>query len=183
MGAEDQARRTQESDTTRSEVEMKKKVAMLVLAGLLALTVNSFATKGTPDLAIGAELASVNFGGVGAMMTLHIPNVPLFFGIGADFTSGFTLAMTADYWLLHQQISGMLEWYLGVGAYGAVSVISPAWYVFGVRVPVALQLWPLDNELLELFVEVAPAWVPVTSGGLAAGNFQAQVAVGFRFWP
>jgi hypothetical protein len=35
----------------------------------------------------------------------------------------------------------------------------------------------------ELFLEVAPAWVPVTSGGFAAANFQAQVALGFRVWP
>ena len=165
------------------DVRMKKRVVMLVLAGLLALTVNGYAMKGTPDFAIGAELTSVNFGGVGAMMTLHIPNVPLFFGVGADFTSRLSLAMTVDYWLLHDQISGMLAWYLGVGAYGTVSGASPAWHAFGVRLPVALQVWPLDNELLEVFVELAPAWVPVTSAGLAGGNFQAQFAVGFRIWP
>ena len=117
------------------------------------------------------------------MMTLHIPNVPLFFGIGADLTNEFALAMTADYWLLHEQISGPLEWYVGLGGYGAVSFGSPGWHAFGVRVPIALQLWPLDNELLELFVELAPAWVPITSGGFAAGNFQTQLAVGFRVWP
>jgi hypothetical protein len=49
--------------------------------------------------------------------------------------------------------------------------------------PIALQLWPLDNEMLELFLEVAPAWVPVTSSGLTPGNFQAQMALGFRLWP
>ena len=162
---------------------MKKRVGMLVLAGLLAFTVNSFALKGTPDFAIGAELTSVDFGGVGAMVTLHIPTIPLFFGIGADFTNDVALAMTVDYWLLHEQISGMLEWYLGVGAYGALSFTSSAWYGFGVRLPVALQLWPLGNEFLELFLEVAPAWVPITNGGFAAGNFQAQFAVGFRIWP
>ena len=53
----------------------------------------------------------------------------------------------------------------------------------GVRMPVALQLWPLDNETLELFVEVAPAWVPLVSSGFAPGNFQVQAALGFRLWP
>ena len=116
-------------------------------------------------------------------MTLHIPKVPLYFGIGADFTSGLTLAMSVDYRLLHEQISGMLEWYPGVGAYGAASLDTPDWYAIGVRLPIALQLWPLNNELLELFIELAPAWVPFTRGGFTAGNFQAQFAVGFRIWP
>ena len=162
---------------------MKKRVVLLVLAGLLAITVNGFAQKGTPDFAIGAEITSINFSTVGAMMTLHIPNVPLFFGLGADFRDPLALAMTADYWLMHAQISGMLEWYLGVGAYGAMSFGTPAWNAFGVRMPIALQLWPLNNEFLELFFELAPAWVPITSGGFAPRNFQAQLAVGFRVWP
>jgi hypothetical protein len=162
---------------------MKRRFAVLVLAGLLGIAVSGFALKGTPDLAIGAELTSVNAAGVGAMMTLHIPGVPLFLGLGADFTDPVTLAATADYWLMHDQISGMLEWYLGLGVYGALSTTTPSWFAAGVRLPIALQLWPLDNELLELFVEVAPAWVPVTSNGFAADSLQAQLAVGFRIWP
>ena len=161
---------------------MRKKVAVLVLAGLLAFTVNGFAQRGTPDFAIGAALTSVNAGGVGAAVMLHIPNVPLYFGIGADFTDGFAVAMTADYWLLHNQITGMFHWYLGVGAYGAMSFGSPAWNV-GVRVPVALQLWPLNDEFLEVFLELAPAWVPLTSAGFVPSNIQAQIALGFRIWP
>lgn len=162
---------------------MKTRIAVLVLAGLLAVAVSGFAIKGTPDFAIGAELTTINFGVVGAMMTLHIPTVPLFIAIGADFWNAFSLAMTADIWLLHYQISAALEWYLGVGAYGSFSLLTPSSFAAGVRVPVALQLWPLNNEFLELFFEVAPAWVPITSGGFAAMNFQGQVAVGFRIWP
>jgi hypothetical protein len=164
-------------------VTVKRRIVVLVLVGLLAFAANGFALKGTPDFAIGAELTSVNFGGVGGMLTLHIPGVPLFFGLGADFTGGGALAMTADYWVRHDQISGMLEWYLGLGAYGAISFGGSNWYAAGIRLPIALQLWPLDREILELFLEVAPAWVPVTSAGFTPGNFQAQVALGFRIWP
>ena len=158
-----------------------KRIVVLVVLGLLVIAVNGFALKGTPDLAIGAEVTTVNFGGVGAMLNLHLPGVPLSFGLGADFAGDFTLAMTVDTWLLHKQISGPLEFSIGIGAYGALS-FDTAWYAFGIRAPIALQLWPLGNELLEVFLEVAPAWVPLTSGGFAAGNVQAQCALGFRLW-
>jgi len=158
-----------------------RKIALLVLVGRLAVAASGFALKGTPNLGVGAELTSINFGGVGAMLCLHIPKVPLFFAIGADFVDDFSLAMTVDYWLLHRHIAGPLHWYLGVGGYGSLG-FDPNWFAFGARVPVALQLWPLNSELLEMFLEVAPAWVPLNTNGFDADNFQAQVAVGFRFW-
>ena len=158
-----------------------KRITVLVAAGMLAIAASGFALKGTPDLAVGAEVTTINFGGVGAMLSLHLPGVPLYFGLGADFTGDFTLAMTVDTWLLHKQISDPLEFSLGVGACGALS-FDPAWYALGVRAPIALQLWPLGNELLEVFLEVAPAWVPFISGGFTAGNVQAQCALGFRLW-
>lgn len=158
-----------------------KRIAVLVVVGLLASAVSGFASKGTPDLAIGAEATTVNFGGVGAMLSLHLPGVPLYFGLGADLTGDFVLAMAADYRLLHKQISGPFEFSLGVGACGALS-FDPTGYAFGVRAPIALRLWPLGSTLLEVFLEVAPAWVPLTSGGFTAGNVQAQCALGFRLW-
>jgi hypothetical protein len=158
-----------------------KRITVLVVVGLLAIAVRGFALKGTPDLAVGAEVTTINFGGVGAMLTLHVPGVPLYFGLGADLFGDFTLATTVDTWLLHKQITGPLEFSIGVGVCGALS-FDPTWYAFGVRAPIALQLWPLGTEQLELFLEVAPAWVPVTGAGFTAGNVQAQCALGFRLW-
>ena len=48
--------------------------------------------------------------------------------------------------------------------------------------PIALQIWPLKNERLEVFLEAAPAWVPISAGGFGPANFQAQEALGFRAW-
>jgi hypothetical protein len=158
-----------------------KRIAILVLVGLMAVAASGFALKGTRNLGIGAELTSINFGGVGAMLCLHIPHVPLFFGIGADFIGDLTLAMTMDYWLLHKHLASIFEWYLGIGAYGALS-FDPTWFAFGVRLPIGLQAWVLKNERLEVFLEVAPAWVPISTVGFDATNFQAQVALGFRLW-
>jgi hypothetical protein len=40
----------------------------------------------------------------------------------------------------------------------------------------------LKNERLEVFLEGAPAWVPVVTDDFDPVNFQAQVALGFRLW-
>jgi len=158
-----------------------KKIAVLVLVGLLAIAASGFALKGTPNFAIGGELTSINFGGVGGMLCLHIPKVPLYIGIGADFYPDLSLALTLDYWLLHNHIASIFEWYLGLGLYGALA-FDPSYFAVGARLPIGLQAWVLKNELLEVFLEVAPAWVPVTSNGFEAGNFYAQCALGFRLW-
>ena len=163
-----------------------KRIAVFVLVGLLALSADVFALKSTPDFGIGAELTTTNFSAVGAMLTVHIPNVPLFIGLGGNFANGLSggpeMTATVDYWLLHNPIgTGYFSWYLGVGAYGVLG-FNPTWTALGVRVPIALQIWPLNNESLELFLEVAPAWVPLYGGVFDPVQFQAQVAVGFRYW-
>ncbi|GAB6088417.1 hypothetical protein [Spirochaeta dissipatitropha] len=162
---------------------MIKRIATLVLVGLLVLSTNAFAQKGHDDFAIGAQVTSSNFSGAGGMLTLHIPGVPMFFAFGANSGPEMQLAMTADYWLHHAQIAGILHSYLGLGVYGAITPSNTTQSLAGVRMPVALQIWPLDSELLEVFLEIAPAWLPITGTGIDANNFQAQLAVGFRFWP
>jgi hypothetical protein len=161
-----------------------KRVAVLVLVGLLAVAAGGFALKGTPNLAIGAELTTIDFGGVGAMLTLHIPKVPLYLGFGVASLENLedpTLALTVDYWLMHRHLASIFELYVGLGLYGAMA-FDPSWYAAGLRLPIGLQAWVLKNEFLEVFLEAAPAWVPVVAGGFDATNFQAQCALGFRLW-
>ena len=163
-----------------------KRIVVLVLVGLVLFAADIFALKSTPDFAIGAELTTTNFSTVGAMATIHLPGVPLFIGLGANFVGGLSggaeLTTTVDYWLIHDNIgSGYFSWYLGLGAYGVLG-FNPTWGALGVRLPIALQIWPLNNERLEVFVELAPAWVPLYGGVFDPGQFQAQAALGFRLW-
>ncbi len=161
-----------------------KRVAVLVLIVLLASAAGGFALKGTPNLAVGAELTTVNFEGVGAMLALHIPKIPLHFGFGVASVENFadpTLAMKVDYWLLHRHLASIFELYLGLGLYGELG-FEPTTYAAGLRLPIGLQAWVLKNELLEVFLEVAAAWVPVVTDDFDPVNFQAQLALGFRLW-
>jgi len=163
-----------------------KRIAVLVLVGLLAVATGGFALKNTADFAVGAELTSVNFSTLGAMATLHFSKLPLFLGIGANFlgplSGGFELTTTVDYWLVHNPIgAGYFSYIIGIGV-SAVFGLDPFWVAAGIRVPIGLQIWPLNNEKLELFAEIAPAWVPLYAGGFDPLKFQAQVALGCRFW-
>ena len=159
---------------------MKKKL-FLALIVLLVVATGAFAFKGNGP-AIGAEASSTNFTSWGGMLTLHITDVPFHFAIGGyagDGNSGLDLKV--DYWLLHGNFVKGLDWYMGLGGYLGVQVQPDSVVTFGVRVPFALQIWPM-GELLEIFFEVAPAWLPISSGGATLNNFCIQPALGFRIW-
>jgi hypothetical protein len=160
------------------------KIQAVVLVCLLAVAAQGFALKSTPDLAIGAEATCVNLQTIGAMLTVHIPGIPLFIAFGADFYNELSgqieLTATIDFWLLHSS-GGFLNFYLGLGLYGAMSV-DARWFAAGLRLPLGLQIWPLNSEKLEMFLEVAPAWVPFYATDWQWATFQAQLALGLRFW-
>ncbi|MBN2353417.1 MAG: hypothetical protein JXD23_12655 [Spirochaetales bacterium] len=160
-----------------------KKIYVVILVLLLVVAAQGFALKSTPDFAFGIVGTCNTFSTIGAMLTLHIPGIPLFIGFGADFYNPLSgqieLTATIDFWLLHT--SGKVCFYLGLGLYGAMT-LDALWYAAGLRLPLGLQIWPLNNEKLEMFLEVAPAWVPLYGSQWNYAVFQAQIALGFRIW-
>jgi hypothetical protein len=127
-------------------------------------------------------LASVNFNGWGGRFLLHIPRVPLFFGFGGVFESGGSaFDFTMDYWFAHGHISGIVDYYIGIGGYLALGTGNESSFALGARLPLGMQIWPVGS-VLEIFLEVAPAWVPITSTGANPLTFEVQPALGFRIW-
>ena len=158
-----------------------KKTLLLTIVVLLTVATGAFAAKGG-GFAIGAEVASTNFASWGGMLNLHFTEVPLHLAIGAyGSPSAFGLDTKVDYWLLHGNLVSGIDWYIGIGGYIAVQVQPGATFSLGVRAPFALQIWP-SGQLVEIFLEVAPAWIPFTNGGISAGNLVVQPALGFRIW-
>jgi hypothetical protein len=159
---------------------MKKKL-LLAIVVLLAVGTGAFAMKGN-GFAIGAEVTSTNFSSWGGMLNLHFTNVPLHFAIGGYVESGSSgVDLKIDYWLLHGNLISGLDWYMGIGGYFGAQVQPSSSLSLGVRVPFALQIWPM-GELLEIFIELAPAWIPYSNGATSAGNIGIQPAIGFRIW-
>ncbi|MGO9410855.1 MAG: hypothetical protein ACLQCB_08890 [Spirochaetia bacterium] len=159
---------------------MKKGVilAVLVTVGMLAASTAAFAR----DFAIGAEAASVNFNGWGGRFVFHIPRVPLYFGVGGVIEqNGSAFDFTMDYWFTHGRLSGILDYYVGIGGYLALGTGNMSSFALGARLPIGLQIWPVGN-VLELFLEVAPAWIPISGSGTSPLTFEVQPALGFRLW-
>jgi hypothetical protein len=161
-----------------------KKTRAVIIVLLLAIAAQGFALKSTRDFALGVEVASVDLDTVGAMLTTHLPRIPLFIGLGGNFynerSGGPELTASVDYWLLHSG-KGYLNFYLGLGLCGTLAM-DQSWYSAGLRLPLGFQVWPRGNESLEMFLEAAPAWVPLVDGEEDWESFQAQLALGFRFW-
>lgn len=157
-----------------------KRIVLLALVGLLAASTGAFAAKG--GLALGAEAASTNFNSWGGRFVAHLPSVPLYFGLGGYTGSGgFGLDLTADYWVTRGRLGGGFDYYIGLGGYLGLNT-TPFSFSLGARLPLGVQAWVLGNDLLEIFFEVAPAWIPVSSSGFSALTFVVQPALGFRIW-
>jgi hypothetical protein len=158
-----------------------KKIALVALVIMLGLSTAAFAAGN--GLAIGAEFALTNLSGYGAMLTFHLPSVPVMFGLGASLGSGYVdVALNGDWWLAHGKLVSAVDYYIGLGFTGAVAVSGGgASFDLGARLPLGLQIWPL-GKTLELFLELAPAWIPITAGGIYAANFAVQSGLGFRIW-
>jgi hypothetical protein len=161
-----------------------RKIKAIVVAAALAAAAQGFAMKSAPDFALGAEITSIDLDTVGAMLSVHLPGLPLYIGLGGDFlnelSGGPELAAIVDGWLLHSS-KGFFNFYLGFGLYGAMTS-DQSWYSAGLRLPLGVQIWPMNDESLEMFLEAAPAWVPITADGEDWDEFEAQLALGLRFW-
>ena len=157
-----------------------KRIVLLVLLSLLTVSTGAFAARN--GLALGAEAVSTNFNSWGGRFVAHLPSVPLYFGLGGYAGPGGSgMDLTADYWVTQGHLGSVFDYFIGVGGYLALDT-NPFSFSLGVRIPIGLQAWVLGNDLLEIFFEVAPAWIPVSSGGFSALTFAVQPALGFRIW-
>ncbi len=156
-----------------------RKMLVVTCVVMVVSAAGAFAARPS-GFAIGGE-GSLYFAGsgglpAGAMLTLHLPGLPLMLGIG--ISSATELGLTADYWLAHGNVVSALDYYAGIGGWLSVELNGPG-VVAGGRIPLGLQLWPL-GQVLELFVEIAPAvGLVIVPTGFA---WHLQGAVGLRFW-
>jgi|GEM_PF-557284 len=111
----------------------------------------------------------VQFGYPGNVgLSLRFDNVAI--GAAWSLRDNGYLHATVDYWLIKNNITTNLDWYLGPGI--NIGVGDP--FILGVRLPVGLQ-WMLA-ERLEIFGEVAPClWLINTV------SFNWNGAVGIRY--
>ena len=168
---------------------MKKLLIVFVLAAILA-TGTVFADH--PDgLGIGV-LWRGNIGfdghfGSGVALSLHVPNVPIFWGIDLHLGgSSFGIGLTGDKYIYDTSLVPdiNLHWYLGLGGFLSFFAGNDASIQFGARLPIGLS-WHI-LEILELFLEVAPSLgVGIYTHGDGGINFPVggfPVGIGLRLW-
>ena len=157
---------------------MKKKILILALALLLIASASTFA------IGIGGAGTygwGTDDGISGGFLTLKLDDLPL---LGIDVASGsgssyLRVGATADWWQLNENLSGIFNWYWGLGGYGRVTLANSPSFAIGARLPIGLNAFILDP--LELFLEAAPA-VGVSIGSNIGLDWGVQGALGFRFW-
>lgn len=151
---------------------MKSRVLVIVLLLILITT----ATVSATGLGAAFGLPLGGLPGTNVMLSAKIDQLPL---LGLGFTLGqevFTFGLTADWWVLNNNLFSFVNYYLGPGLYVAYNN-----NVFlGARLPVGLNIFPIKN--FELFIEIAPTLALQFSDPIHFPVFGAQGAFGLRFW-
>jgi hypothetical protein len=129
---------------------MSKASRILVIAVLLGVVcAGALFARNTGSIRLGLEFGD-------PQVALIIRPAPFDFKVGYNFTDNAWLFLSGDYRIISgYQLIDFLHMFLGVGLYGQVYFERSDPLDFGLRIPVGLQVFLLDN-VLELFLEVAP---------------------------
>ena len=168
---------------------MKKFVLVVALVAILGAG-TAFASPVHPDgFGIGALWTGhMDFGGGGlwngAALSLHIPGVPVFWGIQLGFGNALSIGVIGDGYFLGSELVNTLSWFLGVGGYVNLHLGDEAAIGLGVRVPIGLTWQPID--LIEVFFNSGLSlglsiWT-YGDGGVHFPDFGMPIELGIRFW-
>jgi len=116
----------------------------LLLLTVVTTTLALMATTAKAETGIGIQFGEP--GNVG--LSLRFDNIAI--GAAWGFGDNGYLHVTADYWLLKNNIATKLDWFLGLGA--DLGIGDP--FTVAARVPIGLQWMPAKDW--EIFGQVAP---------------------------
>ncbi|MEE9307423.1 MAG: hypothetical protein V3V57_07890 [Spirochaetia bacterium] len=120
-----------------------------ILVFLLVVAAATVSASDKGSLRLGLEFGE-------PMAVLIIRPAPFDFKIGYDFGGNGWLFLSADYRIVSgYQVIDFLHLFLGVGAYTQILFQQTDVLELGLRIPVGLQVFLVDN-VIELFLEVAP---------------------------
>ena len=153
---------------------MNKKV--LILAVLFFVIFSASAFSWGLGVAFGLN-ALGDLPGPGIMLSGKVDQLPFLFGVGLTISETyFNLGVTADWHFLRENLTGILNYYIGAGAFIGVGTNN---FALGARLPLALYIFPIEK--LEVFLELAPA-LGIGFNPVRFPTFNIQGALGFRYW-
>ncbi|NCN05965.1 MAG: hypothetical protein GW949_10085 [Spirochaetales bacterium] len=159
---------------------MKKRIVLIGLILLLTAGGTGLFAKSAIGVSAGLPIGP-GLAGSNVMLSLKIDSFPLLLGLGAQLGDSANIGITADYWITNPNLTGILNWYLGVGGYLGIGIDSDVQVDLGFRIPVGLNIFILDRAL-ELFLEIAPTISAAFEDPVRFPVIGAQGALGFRVW-
>jgi hypothetical protein len=155
------------------ESVVMKKVLILSVLLFVIVSVSSF------SWGVGASIGVQPLGGLpgsNVMFSFKLDQLPILFGVGFTIWEDvFNFGITADWWLVNENLFSFVNFYLGPGAYlgigGTVNI--------GARLAAGLNIFPID--FLEIFFEIAPS-LGLGINPIVFPVFGLQGAIGVRFW-
>ena len=157
-----------------------RKTVLLILTVLLLSTM-SVSAVGISAIggAFSFSTSEIEAAIPGGALSIKLDSIDpiLGFGVRVDEDS-FHMGVTADWWVYKEPLVDAINLYLGPGGYVNLAVNGSTSVDLGLRIPVGLQMFPIDP--LELFIELAPK---VGIGfPIQFPTWGLQGALGFRFW-
>lgn len=153
---------------------MKK---ILILSGLFIMLMTAVASaKDQAGIGLYGNLVGNGTGaGGGIGLTLRYGTFPVI-GLEWNLLNNYSLiGGSMDWWVVNLPLAGIISYYIGIGGYFAMTSVNnaPNTFIFGGRVPLGIQVYPIDP--LELFLEASPMIIVIPTI-----DWTISVRVGFR---
>ncbi len=158
-----------------------KKIILTLTITILTLFALSAETGLGGAIAYGYDNGNNNLGGVITLSTPTIPGTIQTARLGFYGADYINFGITDDWWVIQQNLTGKLDFYIGLGFYAGFSMVDNQWgFNLGGRAPLGLTIRPVD--FLETFLEISPAVGLGFEPELYFPSWNAQAALGFRLW-
>lgn len=168
---------------------MKKLMMVFLVLLLIAGMAGTAGAAGKDGLALGAvfgtSFGGYGFGGGDVALALHIPSLPIYWALGLNISGSYLgLRVAGDYYLMGGNLvkaSGFqLDWFLGVGGSGALTLGSSLGLSLGARLPIGL-IWPIIPKL-DLWLDAAPTLGLTLLPYVNFPYWHIPVELGIRYW-
>ncbi|OJF76559.1 MAG: hypothetical protein BKP49_06175 [Treponema sp. CETP13] len=149
----------------------------------LVLTFCILSTSAIFAAGIGIQAGSdvANSGNSSLDVTFKLDQYPLIFAVGIPSFDPLSIGVTGDYWIVNENISGPLNYYIGVGAFADLYISdSYSGFDIGPRLPIGINTFFAKN-VLELYLQMAPG-LAINIGNGIGSDFVCPLNFGLRFW-
>ena len=151
---------------------MKKKLLVVIMGLFLSTAVfadhaDSLALGGVFGTGVGINGLIPSFAFYPVNLSLHVPKVPVMWGLNLRFINGFEFGVTGDYYFYEPNLVSetktnddgnyelKIDWYLGIGGYANMSAGAGGYFGGngGVRIPFGVS-WHAMQQIKQLEVSV-----------------------------